>query len=292
MNRLMRGAIGAYGTLAPGHAARWFEKVLLTPRPARDRSLPQPQCPANDHGVEYGDRTLALTIFHATPTTDGVPTASPTPTVLLLHGWGGVSADLGAFVDPLVAAGYRVVTCDLPAHGRSDGRRTNIIDAAGAVLAVALPFGRLAAIVTHSFGGPVAALAMTRGLEAERVTMIAPPRSIPALSFPIAAAIGLPRRTADLMFRRFAERMRFEWKEIETDAMVRRLRMPLLVIHDEEDPKVPWSHGAQIAEAAPAGRLLTTSGLGHREILVDPSVVRHVVAFVTSGRRDAARRIA
>jgi pimeloyl-ACP methyl ester carboxylesterase len=286
MNPLIRTAISVYGTLAPNSAARWFEKVLLTPRPARAASFPAPVSPARPWRLAYGDRELAVTTFA------GRSTADTAPTVLLLHGWGGSSASLGAFVDPLVDAGHRVVTCDLPAHGCSDGRRTNIVDAAGAVLIVGRAFGPLAAIITHSFGGPVAALALTRGLEAGRVAMIAPPRSIPALSFPIAAAIGLPRGAAELTFQRFAERLRFDWKDMETDYMVRRLSVPLLVIHDEEDPKVPWSHGAQIARAAPVGRLVTTNGLGHSDVLADPSVVRRVVLFLTSGGLNAERRVA
>jgi pimeloyl-ACP methyl ester carboxylesterase len=286
MNPLVRAAIAAYGTLAPNRAAHWFEKVLLTPRPVRSNSAPKPVAPALAWRLPYGGGDLAGATY------DPDWSGEVAPTALLLHGWGGSSASLGAFVDPLVEAGYRVLTCDLPAHGRSDGQRTNIIEAAGAVLEIGRGFGPFAAIVTHSFGGPVAALAITRGLVADRVAMLAPPRSIPALSFPIAAAIGLPRRTADLMFRRFAQRLGFAWKDIETDHMVRRLGAPLLVIHDEEDPKVPWSHGAQIARAAPAGRLLTTNGLGHRDVLTDPGVVQHVLLFVTNGRLDAERRIA
>jgi pimeloyl-ACP methyl ester carboxylesterase len=280
MNRMIRAAIRVYGTLAPSHAARWFERALLTPRPVRGEPFPNPRSPGKSGRLVHGGVGLAVTTFGAGPT------------VLLLHGWGGTSASFGAFVDPLVEAGHRVVTCDLPAHGRSDGIRTNIIEAAGAVRVVGQAFGPLAAIVTHSFGGPVVALALARGLEAERVAMIAPPRSIPALSFAVADAIGLPRGTADLMFRRFAQRFRFEWNEIETDHLVRRLAVPLLVIHDEEDPKVPWSHGAQIAHAAPGGRLVTTNGLGHRDVLHHPTVIRQVVTFVVGGWADTARRIA
>ena len=43
------------------------------------------------------------------------------PAVLLVHGWGGRGAYLGAFVRPLLATGARVITFDCPGHGASDG---------------------------------------------------------------------------------------------------------------------------------------------------------------------------
>src|SRR5258706_2547887 len=59
------------------------------------------------------------------------------PTVLLVHGWNGAAAQLAPFVAPLVAAGYRVVAFDQPAHGRSRGRSATIVDMADALRAVA-----------------------------------------------------------------------------------------------------------------------------------------------------------
>ena len=39
------------------------------------------------------------------------------PQVLLVHGWGGTGGDLASFVHPLVDAGFRTLTVDLPANG-------------------------------------------------------------------------------------------------------------------------------------------------------------------------------
>ena len=55
------------------------------------------------------------------------------PSVLLVHGWEGRGAQLGALVDPLVAAGYRVVALDGPAHGDSPGRLSTLALPAHAV---------------------------------------------------------------------------------------------------------------------------------------------------------------
>ena len=97
------------------------------------------------------------------------------PTVLLVHGWGGYGAQFASFVPALEAAGYRAVVIDGPAHGESDGRRTNLLEFAEAVLHVGEEVGPLAGVVAHSFGGASTAIAMSRGLDPGRSSSL-PPR--------------------------------------------------------------------------------------------------------------------
>src|SRR5205814_10403776 len=53
--------------------------------------------------------------------------------VLLVHGWEGRGAQLGAFVDPLLARGFSVVTFDASAHGASPGMLATASDFADCV---------------------------------------------------------------------------------------------------------------------------------------------------------------
>src|SRR5512139_2122033 len=46
------------------------------------------------------------------------------PAIVLAHGWGGRGSQMRAFVPPLLAAGYRAVVFDGPAHGLSGGLST------------------------------------------------------------------------------------------------------------------------------------------------------------------------
>jgi pimeloyl-ACP methyl ester carboxylesterase len=58
---------------------------------------------------------------------------------------------------------------------------------------------------------------------------------------------------------------------------------PALIIHDREDPDVPYAHGEEIAAAWPGAELLTTTGLGHRAVLRDPGVIQRTIAFLSDG---------
>ena len=98
------------GRLSPALAGRLAAKLFARPRrharPAREREL-----------IARGTRVVLPDGLHATAWGAG-------PTVLLVHGWEGRGAQLGALVDPLVAAGYRAVALDGPAHGDSPGVTT------------------------------------------------------------------------------------------------------------------------------------------------------------------------
>src|SRR5215208_5699212 len=121
------------GRLSPALAG-WFAAKLFAwprrhPRPAREREL-----------IARGARLNLPGGLYATAWGAG-------PTVLLVHGWEGRGAQLGAFVDPLVAAGYRVVALDGPAHGDSPGRTTTGPEFARALIATRDVVGPLAAVV-------------------------------------------------------------------------------------------------------------------------------------------------
>ncbi|MGZ8398366.1 MAG: alpha/beta fold hydrolase, partial [Gemmatimonadales bacterium] len=65
--------------------------------------------------------------------------------------------------------------------------------------------------------------------------------------------------------------------------LARRMTAAALVIHDRDDPDVPYAHGEEIAAAWPGAELLTTSGLGHRAVMRDPKVIQRTVAFLRVG---------
>lgn len=266
---IRRSVLRTLGYAAPGMAAGLFERALLTPDKVRRCDKPQPRAESTPFRIPYGNGWLAAWSWG-----DG-------PTVLLLHGWGGVAESLGMFVDPLLERGFRVVAFDAPAHGESDGTRTNMVDYAGAVLQVGRAVGPLHAILAHSFGAPAVALAARHGLVAERMVMMAPPQNIIDLSMEVGEFLGFPRHVCELMGQRLAERLRIDWEELATDRLVQGLEAPLLVVHDRDDRTVPWTHGATIAEAARYGELLSTDGLGHSDIKSDPVVQSRVLDFVS-----------
>ncbi len=154
-------------TLSPYLAARWLEHLFLSP--SRWTTPPREVAwisTAQRSSVCF-DETRKLPLF----------TWGSGPTVLLVHGWSGRGSQMGAFAEPLVKLGFRVVTFDAPGHGIADGRLSGLSEIAIAIERVASRVGPLHAIVAHSVGTAAATIALSRGLSVERLVYIAPPEN-------------------------------------------------------------------------------------------------------------------
>lgn len=209
------------------------------------------------------------------------------PTVLLMHGWGGMAAQMGSFVEPLVRAGHRVITFDAPSHGfsgpsRIGTRQSTLFDFADALVEVSRKAGDVTAVVAHSGGCTSTAWAIRKGWRVPAAVFIAPMGSPRAYQQVFQRAIGI----SDDVLRRFAENterlLDFQWEDLEMTEVPRYAQTPrTLVVHDRHDPETPYREGAAVAAHWPNATLRTTEGLGHRKVLRDPAIIRSVVEFVS-----------
>lgn len=257
----------------------WF---TVPPPIAPDRLPALP--PGVDAGVELDGQAL-----HAIVWGEGSP-------VYLVHGWGGRIEQLGGLVGPLVAAGHRVVAFDAPAHGRSGPGRlgprgSSIPELTTALHAAVAAHGEPHAVVAHSLGGTAAAFAVSQGMRASRLVLVAPPSDPQPMLAAFAEQLGLDRRARADFDREVERRAGYPLAAFDLPAMAGDVPLPpTLVVHDRRDREVGFEHGRAIAEAWPGARLLATEGLGHRRLLRDPTVVGAVVTFLTGD--DTARRSA
>lgn len=209
------------------------------------------------------------------------------PLVYLVHGWGSRGARLAAFVEPLLALGYGVVTYDALGQGESARGMTSMPEFARTLQAVVARQGVPRAIVAHSMGCAGTTLAMSWGLEAGRLVFLAPAADPPAWVAPFARQLSLRSDVLDRVRARSERRLRVRWADLNVPVLARGLsrRPDLLIVHDEADETVRWNDGAAIAAAWPNSQLVTTQGLGHRGVTSDSSVVRQAVGFLTSDDR-------
>lgn len=206
--------------------------------------------------------------------------------VLLIHGWTGEASFMTALAEPIRRAGHRVILFDLPAHGLSPGRATNLVECAHATLLVGEAYGPLKAIVAHSFGCMAGLLAMEgrspmpRALAADRVVLVSSPDRLSDITGDFAAGLGM----SDAARRAFERRLeRIGHRPISGFACASLLRetgRPALVVHAPDDADVPFACAEAIVAANPGSELRSFPGLGHRNILFAPPVMRSVVGWL------------
>ncbi len=262
---LLRAGFGTAGTLFPDLTARLAARLFLRTQRRRPSET--------ERAVLSTARRFEVGPMAAWSWGQG-------PVVLLVHGWNGRGSQLGSFVEPLVARGYRVVTFDALGHGESPGNEMSLPWLANAIAEVAEAVGGLHAVVAHSLGAASTTVALSEGLRAERVVLIAPPAEPRRFLSVFANTVGLPETAEDRAVVHIERRIGRTMTSVRAPALARGLSAPLLVVHDAEDRIVPWQSGRRIAAAWRGAQLMTTRGLGHFRILREAAVVGAAVAFV------------
>lgn len=212
------------------------------------------------------------------------------PTVLLVHGWEGRGSQMGAFAQPLVEAGFQVITLDGPGHGVSSGRRSSVPQFAEAIAVLIEKIGPIHGIVTHSFGSAATGWAARHLPLAKRLIFVAPPGDLDHYVTFFADLLGLSPTVRQRMVSLLERRFYLHWDEVRYATMTPIASTDLLVIQDRDDKESPLSNGVEVSAAWPGSQLVTTSGLGHRRVLRHPDVIEQVVEFLTAVPSEATER--
>jgi pimeloyl-ACP methyl ester carboxylesterase len=269
--RLIRAAVGTLGRLSPGLAARLLANRFLATK--------KRQPPAREQGWLQGVRRFTVE-SHGKDLSAVSWGPEDAPAVLLMHGWEGRASQMGAFAEPLLNAGFRVVALDAPGHGESPGHRSSILEMGQGVIDLAGAVGGVRAVIAHSGGSVAATFAVEAGLRVERLVFISAPFDAGRFLYDTAEQLGLSRSVAARTQGILERRLGVHWHEFEMARLAKRRCEPLLVIHDRQDRIIPVDDGEAIVEVWPEARLEVTDGLGHHRILRNHEVTRMAAAWV------------
>jgi pimeloyl-ACP methyl ester carboxylesterase len=273
--RAFRLALRVTQRLWPALAVRAALRLFGTPLPLRWLQ-PRGRWDAHWRIERWPFEGSALTLY--------TPAVAPhAPVALLVHGWGGSAQQLQPLAESLAQHGLRPVLLEMPAHGRSPGSFSHLPQFARAIEYVA---GRLlqqghaiGLLAAHSLGANAAAHAVSRGVGAGRLVLLAPPASPRAYTRYFAQVFGLDEGTRAAMQQRIEASEAILMQQFEPPAVGPRIRVPTLVVHDRGDRVNAFADGQAYAHAIAGARLVATDGLGHRRMLKDAAVLGHVALF-------------
>lgn len=280
----IRTGFGLGEIISPSLAARYAEQMFF--------SVPRPPVKARrDRGVVPAE-TLTVT-------TDGldlqVHAWGDGPTVFLVHGWSAWWQQFSVYVEPLTAAGFRVLTWDSPSHGDAPpGRfgvgRSALPEMADAFRAVADQAGAPSALIAHSGGAMAASLSIIDGLAVDRAVLIAPSVSVDDVVAMLRRRLGWGERTAGIMLDNIARTYGVDPWDYDVPKLLARHEGQLpevLILHDIDDPDTPAAGGRRLAEMWPGSSYVETQGLGHHKLMWNAEIIEQIVEFVAGGRRSS-----
>lgn len=260
-------------TVAPSVAERQAASIFLTPR--RRKAADVARLPAGATMVHLNHDDIRITGWEW-----GIGLK---PVVLLVHGWSGLASDFESIALALVDEGFRVVAFDMPAHGRSPGKHTTLVEFVRSLHAIERWCGGIAGVVGHSFGATAAILALEEGLRAPRAVIISPGPGPMHYLERIRRFIGLPAERVPGMIRRLVERVGRDIGHFEPTRAARAIEIPALVLHDPADREVPFDHVQAIVGEWRGSRLETREGVGHFRILSDRETGERVARWLVGG---------
>lgn len=206
--------------------------------------------------------------------------------VLIVHGYRSRSDHMMALAEALVARGKTVVCLDLPGHGASTGRKLHLGKAVEAIDAAWRQHGPFEAFVGHSFGGPsvmaaaVGAILHVPQRRPDRIITIAAPSDMADVFRWVGKFMGLGTAAQEAFERQVFRVTGRPLSEFRVDRMLHDLRIPMLVIHAEDDKEVAFSNAEAIARIGPHVGLMKANGFGHRRIVSAPPVTQAVADFI------------
>jgi pimeloyl-ACP methyl ester carboxylesterase len=201
--------------------------------------------------------------------------------VALIHGWEDDHSLWTPMIDPLIEAGYSVVTLDLPGHGYSSASLGALPQAAKLVAAAIAAHGSASATIAHSFGCPVSVLAVAEhGLTPQRMVLIAAACAQREQIARIAARHGLTETQEAAVVDAFERKLGRPVADMDLARIAPSMSAPALIMHDEENDACPIEGALETARVWLRARTYITQGLGHRLIAQNRATIERVLMFL------------
>ncbi|MEI9944854.1 MAG: alpha/beta hydrolase [Chitinophagaceae bacterium] len=204
--------------------------------------------------------------------------------VMIIHGFESCAINFSQYVEPLIAKGYEVLAFDAPAHGRSSGKRINIIIYKDLIKYVHEKYGPVQSFITHSFGGLALALALVemKHDDSYRVALVSPATETTTAVDQFFTII----KVNDKIVKKEFEDIILEvgghpssWFSIYR--VMPGIKANILWYHDEEDKVTPLQDALPIKNQNYSNvQFVITKGLGHSRIYRDANVSGAIIEFM------------
>lgn len=247
-------------------------QIFCTPRQGRLREKDHAFLNTADEHKDLYINDLNMRCYHW---------CGPGDTVLLVHGWESNAARWQRVVRQLLAKGFDVVAVDGPGHGQSGSRQFNVPLYARMLEAVVEQY-QPQSMVGHSIGGFASLFLLSEGHapSVQQLAILGTPAELTNIMAGYQRLLGLSRRVMrgfeQISRRRFGR----AFIDFSGPAMVSRLAVEGLIVHDLNDATVPYADAMAYADRWPQARLVTTRSQGHR--LNGDGVPETIVGFLQS----------
>ena len=200
--------------------------------------------------------------------------------VLLAHGWAGRSTQLFMIANKLLEKGFMVISFDGPAHGKSTGKTTNLIEYIETIKAINKEFGPFEAAVGHSFGCMALINTQAENKLFKKIVTVGSGDKVSDILINFSKNLGLDKKFGQKLINYVNKKWKIKVDDFATHQAAKNVKIPVLVVHDVIDGDVNVSCAINIRHNLENGELFITNGLGHTKILRDKNTTNKIVDFI------------
>jgi len=210
------------------------------------------------------------------------------PIVILAHGWNGRGIQFQPLITALLKADYSVITFDATGHGASEGKTSNYFEFSDTLRTLwhSIDKHRVQAVIGHSLGACALINFASKESYRKLVVLIAPALKLRQLLFETFESHGVPKIVYLNLVQNLEMRHQYSVFSDNPSQLIKRVKNEILIIHDENDKAIPFADSEHMAEMYDHITLKATTGLGHKRILSDKSVIDEIVSMI-SGKKTA-----
>lgn len=200
--------------------------------------------------------------------------------ILLVHGWSGRGTQLVKIADVLVELGYATISFDAPAHGKSKGTSSIMVEFIASILELEKQLGPFEFAIGHSLGGMSILNAIRDGLQVKKAVIIGSGDIIQDIIDDFIKKLKLKPEIGIQLRHHFEKKYGVEMNYYSASNAAKEVLCPVLIIHDENDIDVPVKAAYHIKENLKNSELMITKNLGHRKILGNTDVIKRIVEYI------------
>ncbi len=202
------------------------------------------------------------------------------PKILLCHGWSGRGSQFFELIERLLEKEYHVVTFDAPGHGENEHHQASLHDYLESIAICTEKFGPFAAAIGHSLGGQAISNSFASSQPPIPLILIAAPASIRNTTVSFCNVIGAGNEVYKRIISSIEKTYDVNVDEFSAKHLLQLNNPPGLIIQDKEDLDVPYSNAIELHQSWKNAELISTSKLGHRRVLSDPTVLERIMLYL------------
>ena len=236
--------------------------------------------PKREHEMEHESAQKTITISEINKEIVVYEYGKSDKKILLVHGWSGRGTQLVKIADELLKNGFMTISFDAPAHGKSKGNSSIMIEFIASILEIEKQYGPFEFAIGHSLGGMSVLNAIKQNLKIKKAVIIGSGDIIQDIIDDFISKLRLNPEYGIKLRNHFEAKFGGKMDDYSAYKAAKKTEIPVLIIHDKDDHDVSVKAAYNIQKHLKNSEIMITDSLGHRKILGNDDVIKKIIEFL------------